>query len=234
MKNKKTSYFYLAIIILLLLVIIWLLIPKKENLKATGNVDIFEIKCDCDDSDSKYDQKNNDDSPKNDIIPVINNGNKNNTKDDKNDEPDLDEGKFVVKAKFNWENNQKINIFANPLYDMNNIIAPGSTNTYKFMVKNSTEYNLKYTVSFVEENEFNINMKYRLKKEDGYLLGDDDNWVLGNDLTIENVNFNKKTTDTYYLEWKWFESDNDTVIGKMGSVKYNLKINVKAEEIDEN
>ena len=34
--------------------------------------------------------------------------------------------------------------------------------------------------------------------------------------------------DTYYLEWKWISSDNDTSIGKNPDSKYGLTIEVKA------
>ena len=39
-----------------------------------------------------------------------------------------------------------------------------------------------------------------------------------------------KTSDTYYLEWKWFSGENDTAIGEAGDVEYVLKINIKAEQ----
>lgn len=240
MKNKKISYFYLAIIFLLILVIIALIMPKKEFSNKTTNVDIFEIKCNCDDNDLIEKSKEVENNSKNSNISTKKDNNQSATsKDNQNDTEqvisDIDDGKFVVKtSKFNWESNQKINIFANPLYDMNSIIAPGSSNIYKFKVKNSTDYDLKYYINFSENNEHNINMKYRLKKGDYYLMGDENNWVEANELYIANIYLSKKNSDTYYLEWKWFESDNDTAIGKKDDVKYNLKINVKAEEVNEN
>ena len=39
------------------------------------------------------------------------------------------------------------------------------------------------------------------------------------------------TLDVYYLEWKWFSSDNDTEIGQTPNAGYQLKIDVKAESI---
>ena len=36
-----------------------------------------------------------------------------------------------------------------------------------------------------------------------------------------------KSNDTYYLEWKWISSDNDTEIGKTGNVNYGLKIKIE-------
>ena len=40
---------------------------------------------------------------------------------------------------------------------------------------------------------------------------------------------NSSNNDTYYLEWKWVSSDNDTQIGKAGNASYGLKIEIKAE-----
>ena len=47
------------------------------------------------------------------------------------------------------------------------------------------------------------------------------------DLNLNNLTLNMKQTDTYYLEWKWFSSDNDTKIGESINAKYKLKIEIK-------
>ena len=52
------------------------------------------------------------------------------------------------------------------MYELTDVIAPESSNTYQFVVKNGTEYNLKYKIDFIENNPYQINMKYKLKKND--------------------------------------------------------------------
>lgn len=105
-------------------------------------------------------------------------------------------------------------------------IAPESADIYKFVVKNGTRYNLKYKISLIETNPYNINMKYRLKKNDTYLI---DHYVSANEVNVSEILLNSNATDTYYLEWKWVSSDNDTQIGKTLNANYGLKIKVEAE-----
>ena len=112
------------------------------------------------------------------------------------------------------------------MYTIDDIIAPESNNTYQFIVKNSTKYNLKYNIEFVESNPYNINMKYKLKKNDEYII---DHYVSASELNVSNIHLNTNSNDTYYLEWKWVSNTNDTEIGANPSSKYGLKINVKAE-----
>jgi len=125
---------------------------------------------------------------------------------------------------------KKAKIFTNSMYKFRNVIAPESSNTYQFVVKNATDYNLKYTIDFVESNEHNINMKYKLKKNDTYLI---DHYVSASELNISQMMLNVSSNDTYYLEWKWISSSNDTNIGKTPNAYYELAIKVEAESIDE-
>ena len=116
------------------------------------------------------------------------------------------------------------------MYEFKEIIAPESSNTYQFVVKNGTEYNLKYNISFNESNQYNINMKYKLKKNDTYII---DHYVSASELNVSEMLLDSKKNDTYYLEWKWISSDNDTAIGKTRDAKYSLKIDIKAESIND-
>ena len=78
-----------------------------------------------------------------------------------------------------------------------------------------------------------MNMKYKLKKGDTYLI---DHYVPYNQLNINDMLLNSNSSDTYYLEWKWDgeNDDNDTQIGKnakSSNITYNLKISVEAESV---
>ena len=177
-----------------------------------------------------------------------NNGNNNddNKKDDNKKEdkptpeptptPELDNDFYVSDNKIvKWHNNTNLNIFKDSakISKVNGKIAPESRGTYKFKVNNGTKYNLKYKISFLEENEHNMNMKFKLKKGETYLVNQ---YTSYDQLNIDNMVLGSNNSDTYYLEWKWVGNNdtNDTSIGnaaKSSDVEYSLKIDVEAESI---
>ena len=126
----------------------------------------------------------------------------------------------------NWNGSSDLKIFSKTAYTMDGKIAPESSNMYQFTVKNSTKYNIKYQIKFIETNESNINMQYKLKKNDTYII---DHYVRPDELTVYDMSLNSGKNDTYYLEWKWISSSNDTAIGKSPEAKYGLKIEIDAE-----
>ena len=134
-----------------------------------------------------------------------------------------------------WQDETNLKIFE----DSSNIskvrgkIAPESSGTYEFVVNNGTKYDLNYKISLIENNESNINIKYKLKKGDTYII---DDYKSYNEINIEEALLNTKSSDTYYLEWKWIgDNDNtDTQIGtnaKNTNIEYGLKIKLEAESI---
>ena len=137
---------------------------------------------------------------------------------------------IVYDKEITWHDETPAKIFTNSMYELTDVIAPESSNTYQFVVKNGTEYNLKYKIDFIENNPYQINMKYKLKKNDTYII---DHYVSANELNVEDAFLNTKTNDTYYLEWKWISSNNDTAIGLDPNSQYELKIYIEAESTDE-
>ena len=230
----------LIIIIIILLIHNCCMLKKSKNEKTpTGNVDIIEIKCDKDDrcaiddgKDNKDDDKknNNGNNGKNNG-GNNNNNNVNNNSDDKKEEETIpvndDDEELIVRDKdVRWSGSTSARIFSNSMYKLDNKIAPESSNTYQFVVKNGTKYDLKYVIEFVEDNPYNINMKYKLKKNDAYIV---DHYISLSELNISPAILSQNGRDTYYLEWKWVSSDNDTEIGTNPNSTYNLKIVIKAE-----
>ena len=136
------------------------------------------------------------------------------------------EGLIVRDSNITWTEATSVEIFENPLYDRGKIIAPESSNTYQFEIKNSTGFNIKYDIEFTESNPYNINLKYKLKKNDTYLVSE---YSSVSELNTLNQLLDMNESDTYYLEWKWISSSNDTSIGESGDANYSLKIDVKAE-----
>ena len=125
-----------------------------------------------------------------------------------------------------WHGANDLNIFSKTVHTMDGKIAPESSNVYQFTVKNSTKYNLKYRIKFIETNEYDINMQYKLKKNDTYII---DYYVRPNEINVSNMMLNSGENDTYYLEWKWISSSNDNSIGQNPEAKYGLKIEIEAE-----
>ena len=129
-----------------------------------------------------------------------------------------------------WKDQEDINIFSDSTYVVKGKIAPESTGTYQFIVKNSTKYNVKYNITFSETNNYHINMKYKLKKNNEYIIED---WVTYSELAQSNIRLNTSSNDTYYLEWKWFSSSNDNSIGEDVNSKYGLSIEIRAVQAND-
>ena len=55
-----------------------------------------------------------------------------------------------------------------------------------------------------EENNHNINMRYRLKLRGKYIIGDSDNWVKAEELQRIGILLANNSYDTYTLDWCWF------------------------------
>ena len=170
-----------------------------------------------------------------------NNSNTNNNTDngsssEETPEDVLDDDFYVSdREKIKWEEETSLNIFE----DSQNIskvrgkIAPESTGVYKFKVNNGTSNKLNYKISFSEVNSNNINMKFKLKKGDIYLV---DHYVSYDELDLFNIILNSRSSDTYSLEWKWVgdNDENDTQIGmnaKNRDITYDLKIYIEVESV---
>lgn len=133
----------------------------------------------------------------------------------------------VIKITSNsvgWNISDELNIFANPEFNNNSIIAPNSKGIYKFIVQNSSAENINYNLEFIESNEHNINMKFRLKMDNIYIIGSKDNWQEPHELNMESVLIVGGSKTMYTLEWYWEETEEDTKIGKNDYADYRLYI----------
>ena len=133
------------------------------------------------------------------------------------------------KDPITWNGADDLKIFTNSIYNLDGFLAPESENTYQFVVRNNTKYKIKYNIDFVETNKNNINMQYKLKKNDTYIIS---NYTRSNNLNVPEFTLKSGESDTYYLDWKWISSSNDTEIGSDLDAIYKLQIEVKAESIN--
>jgi len=238
-ERKKEKKLTIVIIILLLIILALILfgisIGKIEHLIPTGNVDVFVIDHNFDDEDetkkaSKSDKVESVEGKTwNTVIP----DKKKNTKkeEQQDEEPDYEPG--VKDPDGKWKNQNELHIFANPVYQMKSKIAPGVSNSYHFVVYNSSNRVLDYRMTVVEENPYNINMKYRLKRENTYVVGSSSSWVDISDLNISKDHLQINASDKYTLEWKWVDTSYDTSIGELNYADYKLIASITFEESEE-
>ena len=185
MKDKKDKIIKITLIIIIILLLIHncTLIKKKgKEKKPSGNVNIIEIICEnndnkCDIKD-KNDKKTSDDT-NDDNLDTSNNknsvgGNKTTTDTNKKNKDNTSptsgteetsddqlEELTVLDNDITWQDTTELKIFENSMYNLEGVIAPETSNTYEFVVKNSTKYNVKYNINFIETNPYHINMKYK-------------------------------------------------------------------------
>lgn len=128
---------------------------------------------------------------------------------------------------------KEIDVFKNKYFNYSPIIAPGVEGEYNFTVENEGESNFIYDIAFSEENPHKINMVYKLKLNGKYVLGNENDWVKGRDLSRKGSLLKSRANDIYTVEWRWEDTNYDTEIGEQGGENgayYKLHINVVAEQ----
>ena len=104
-----------------------------------------------------------------------------------------------------WSSKNELRIFSNPVYNFKNIVGPGSHNMYKYIVNNNEKFDVLYGLKFLEDNKDSINMKFKLKRNGEYIIGDDLNWESLNNKIINDLPLGINSYDVYLLEWRWME-----------------------------
>ena len=243
MEGRKNRDIYYIILIILLIILILLLMFNNRvgtiqncDKVPTGNVDVFDINISCDGDPSRRGgipncvPCDNQDNPTDD-----NGGNGNNShKDDYPTWDDDDPGEneldkiYVDDVDGNYVYHSNLKIFNNPFYEFEPKIAPGVSNSYAFVVHNNSTVNVKYAIDMYKICNFNINLKYRLKKNGEYIIGDENTWVSVDDLTTSYTELRSNNNDSYVLDWKWeYEGGNDaedTYIGENMTDTYKLNV----------
>ncbi len=91
-------------------------------------------------------------------------------------------------------------------------VSPGTQGEHTFSVRNTSNYALNYRLVFYGTDGA-IPLKYRIRNEDEYLIGNADTWE--DSTTIENAKSSAGTVPyggklDLVIEWEWpFESGND-------------------------
>ena len=179
-------------------------------------------------NDSSTNISNSNTSSGNEINNENNNSENQNNNGNNNSENQNNDGELIV----DWQHTSSLDIFYNTYF--NDVkIAPGISGNYSFEITNGRGNKIGYNISFNDTNIYNINMKYRLKKDNTYVVGDDNTWVSINELFYNNQVLNINQSAYFILEWIWEDSDNDTEIGKTMGANYSLNITVYGEDIND-
>ncbi len=244
MSNKKYKITIVILIVIILLLLLFICFKGFFTKDVREDVvNVFEIKCDynckCNDKQDTDSNISSDDNVSGNKTSTsvskyenskINNFDNNDNTGNNNSKTEYSDAIEIYDDNISWRSDNDLKIFENSTYKNSNIIAPGITGKYKFVVSNKTRFDIKYTMLFEETNDYGINMKYRLLNGNNYIVSD---WSDYTSLNQNDVNLFSGNGNTYYLEWKWFDSSNDTSIGSSGVANYKLKINIKAEQIND-
>ena len=170
-------------------------------------------------------------------------------------EPELD----AFDENVSWETQTDVDLFQTAYVGSNGeitvksangdkLIAPGTSNSYHFSLRNTGNVSLDYTLSLegvFELSDQGLPFQVRLSKGSDWIVGGEDQWA-----TIDELNeVREKDTlgvgryITYTLEWQWpFENDdadmrllqnmNDTLLGNVSanaSTNFHLTITTVSE-----
>ena len=126
----------------------------------------------------------------------------------------------------------ELNIFNNTLFGGQKKIAPKSKGSYKFCVENITRKDIKYKIEFSDEMKNPINVKYRLKLNNVYVRGNENEYVGIEDLNVEEILAIQDSNNIFTLDWYWEDDNpNDTLVGSQEDDEYyKLNLKIEAEE----
>lgn len=136
---------------------------------------------------------------------------------------------IIIKAEnIEVDTKQEMNIFGD-------IIAPMSKGTFKFSVQNDTNEDVVYHIQFLDEMSTFVNMKYRLKMDNIYIVGNKDEYVSIDKMNLKSIISPKDSTSIYVLEWFWESDDEkDTYVGSKAEEQYyGLTIHIYSQAYKE-
>lgn len=141
----------------------------------------------------------------------------------------------ITKDDIDINKNENLGIFKNQKFDGEEKIAPNSTGTYQFCLKNESNNDIIYHIRFLEEARNFVNMKYKLKIDNIYIRGNEHEYVGIDQLDIENVKVLKESNNIYTIEWFWEDNDDaDTFVGSQKDLQYyTLKLQINASLYNE-
>lgn len=127
--------------------------------------------------------------------------------------------------------NTDLNIFANAKFNGESIIAPKSSGEYKFVIENISNTTLAYDIEFKDIMSNPINMKYKLKIDNIYIRGNEEEYIDINELSVDDIVVLEDSNNIFTLEWYWEDDDKaDTYVGSLESDEYyTLELMIQAD-----
>lgn len=227
-RKEKKCIIYLIVLVLILVYVTFFFI---HNIIDRSQIkDVISGTIDNPSGNVTDDGNTNNGQGNNNLVTGNNQGNNTTTSPGVVDNSD----RFKVKQGDTEFNELKeLDIFRNSYFKNSSIIAPGVQGTYSFTIENDSESKFTYEVFYQETNNYNINMVYKIKVNDTYVIGDESTWVTHDDFIISNRAISPYTTDLYTVEWKWEDANNDTEIGMTDGANYKLNVRINATQIVE-
>ncbi len=126
-----------------------------------------------------------------------------------------------------WETSTSVDLFKNTYtdaegnitvqsHDGGKVIAPGTSNSYEFNLKNTGNISLDYTLvleGIFKISEHRLPFYVRLYQGDRWLIGGENEWIHG-DLAktlVEKSTLPSGKSVTYIFEWQWpYEADDES------------------------
>lgn len=128
-----------------------------------------------------------------------------------------------------WGANQDLSVFTGKLY-------PGKSGDYAFEIENPTEFELEYTLTLTDENDWGGRspLEYRLRMNNVY-IGETNGWIAmadsRNTIAFDDIHFTPDSSHIITIEWRWpFESGNDDADTQAGQASgiYFLNVDITA------
>lgn len=136
-----------------------------------------------------------------------------------------------------WSDNTQIDLFERNELG-NQLVYPGVTGQYTFTVRNKSVNDRECEVVISDTNDFNIPLDIKIKKDNSYVIGNENDWEKSANYDSGIYKINANSDNVYTLEWKWdfYTSDDndkiDTELGKQARYKaepYILQIKAYGE-----
>lgn len=145
------------------------------------------------------------------------------------------EGELIVlQNAIRWSQIEDLDVFSNPKFKGEKIIAPNSSGSYSFTLKNTANFSIDYEINMLDQNIYKLPMEFRLKKGGSY-IGGLSKWMDIKELEKITGHLDINARQELTLDWRWngnLNDANDTAVGLAAAqneeVKYILNFRVTA------
>ena len=138
----------------------------------------------------------------------------------------------VYQKDINVTKDTPIDIFNNEKYEGKKIIAPRSKGNAKFGVKNVSNRDVIYDIKFSDLSAYLVNMKYKLKIDNIYIVGDENHYATIDQMQVKDITVIDGSNNIFTIEWYWEDDDpRDVIVGMAEPTQYyTLNLAITARE----